>query len=124
MARSSPPPARTKPCGSGTRAPARHSMCSMQKVGRCVWPSAPSAPLWKASRGDLLLELRGHTEAVLNAAFSRDGTRLATASMDRTARLWEAQTGNFLRALPHQHEVTCVAFSPDSTRLATGASDG
>jgi hypothetical protein len=57
-------------------------------------------------------------------AFSPDGTRLATASQDNTARLWDARTGQpLLEFKGHTREVESVAFSPDGTRLATASWD-
>jgi WD40 repeat protein len=53
-------------------------------------------------------------------AFTPDGSRLVTASLDRTARLWEAATGRELAVLhAHREPVTCVDVSPDGTTLAT-----
>ena len=37
--------------------------------------------------------LTGHTGAVNSVAFSPDGARLSTASEDKTARVWNAATG-------------------------------
>jgi hypothetical protein len=37
--------------------------------------------------------LTGHTDSVYGVAFSADGALLATASADRTARLWNVATG-------------------------------
>jgi hypothetical protein len=57
-------------------------------------------------------------------AFSPDGARLATASWDKTARLWDARTGEELLVLKgHTDEVHAVCFSPDGTRLATASAD-
>jgi WD40 repeat protein len=36
------------------------------------------------------LVLGGHQDRVRSAAFSPDGTRIVTASNDRTARIWDA----------------------------------
>src|SRR5262249_44851259 len=57
-------------------------------------------------------------------AFSADSQRLATASLDKTARLWDAQSGQELLTLKgHTGAVYSVAFSPDGQRLATASLD-
>ena len=43
--------------------------------------------------------LKGHENMLTSVAFSPDGTRLATGSADRTARLWDASTGKELAVL-------------------------
>ena len=58
-------------------------------------------------------------------AFSPDGTLLATASNDHTARIWDTATGTTRTTLTgHTGPVNGVAFSPDGTLLATAAGDG
>ena len=65
-----------------------------------------------------------HDESVESLAFSPDGTRIATASLDRTARLWDAVTGKPLGPpMRHDDSVFCVAFSPGGTRIATASLD-
>jgi eukaryotic-like serine/threonine-protein kinase len=72
-----------------------------------------------------LVELNGHTEDVDSAAFSPDGTRIVTVSMDGTARVWDANTGASLAELNgHTSLVTSAAFSPDGTRIVTASMDG
>jgi WD40 repeat protein len=68
--------------------------------------------------------LRGHEDSVEDLTYSPDGKMIATASLDKTARLWDAATGQELRRLSHPAGVAHVSFSPDGTRLATGAVDG
>jgi WD40 repeat protein len=61
---------------------------------------------------------------VQSAAFSPDGTRLATAGADGSIELWDAFTGQELLSLKaHTSTVDSVAFSPDGTRLASASWD-
>jgi predicted oxidoreductase (fatty acid repression mutant protein) len=64
-----------------------------------------------------------HQGAVLSAAFSPDGTRVVTASKDKTARVWDTVTGKPRSRLEHQGIVVSAAFSPDGTRIVTASKD-
>jgi hypothetical protein len=68
--------------------------------------------------------LQGHKDRVRRVAFAPDGIRLATASDDGTARVWDVASGAELHTLHHQGSVEDVAFAPDGTRLATACHDG
>ena len=66
-------------------------------------------------------QLPGHTDAVNAVAFGPDGELLASASNDRTVRLWEVESGK-QRGEPltgHTDAVFGVAFSPDGELLAS-----
>ena len=68
--------------------------------------------------------LRGHKDFAWSAAFSPDGTRILSASADRTARLWNAATGAEIAVLRgHVNYVSSAAFSPDGTRIVTASLD-
>jgi WD40 repeat protein len=80
--------------------------------------------VWDARTGELLLDLKGHTETVWRVCFSADAQRLATGSVDRTAKVWDARTGQQLLTLrAHVDTVHGVCFSPDGERLVTGGWD-
>ena len=67
----------------------------------------------------------GHPGQVTDIAFSPDGRFLATASNDRTARLWDVGTGVELKVLRgHWSTVSSIAFSPDGSFVATASHDG
>jgi tetratricopeptide (TPR) repeat protein len=62
----------------------------------------------------------GHKRDVNCVAFSADGKTLASGSLDRTIRIWEAGTGKPLMRLGgHANGVDCVAFSPDGKYLVS-----
>jgi WD40 repeat protein/tetratricopeptide (TPR) repeat protein/predicted Ser/Thr protein kinase len=65
-----------------------------------------------------------HKDEIRTLSFSPDGKTLLTGSNDKTARLWEAATGEPIGLpLEHQGSVTSVAFSPDGKTIVTGSSD-
>jgi cytochrome c len=67
--------------------------------------------------------LEGHVAPVVSLAVSPDGTTLASASWDRTIRLWSL-TGGEQRVLEdHQQNVNGVAFTPDGKALVSAAYD-
>lgn len=76
---------------------------------------------------DVVRVLKGHTETVEALAVSPDGTLIATASFDKTVKLWDAQTGQEIRTYAgpqgHTNQVLCVAFNAKGDQIATGGAD-
>ena len=66
----------------------------------------------------------GHSNFVSAVAFSPDGKTLASASYDRTVKLWDASTSALLQTLEgHSNFVSAVAFSPDGQKLVSASYD-
>ncbi len=65
-----------------------------------------------------------HTSRVTSVAWSVHGTRIASASYDKTVRVWDAADGNNLVTYQgHWDRVLTVAWSPDGNLLASAGND-
>ena len=66
-------------------------------------------------------------EGFTSASFSPDGNKIVTASQDRTAKIWNAQTGRRERTFEgHTDSVRSASFSPspDGSKVVTASDDG
>ena len=98
--------------------------------------------LWDTTAHKALSTLRGHADLplqpldkplprrsrfktqVLALAFSPDGTRLASGSVDQTVRLWDLTSkGEWITLQKHTGWTNVLAFSPDGKLLASGSTD-
>jgi WD40 repeat protein/tRNA A-37 threonylcarbamoyl transferase component Bud32 len=68
--------------------------------------------------------ISGHTDQVFSAMFSPDGKQLVTASLDRTARIWDVASGRQVRALAgHTDWLYSAEFSPNGKQIVTASND-
>jgi WD40 repeat protein/serine/threonine protein kinase len=82
--------------------------------------------LWDARAGRLIRTLRHESRSRrLEASFSSDGSRLATADSEGKARVWDAATGEPVTPwLEHGSWISHVEFSPQGRLLVTTGQDG
>src|SRR5262249_44778629 len=65
-------------------------------------PLSGGVKVWDTQTGRVTPTLKGHTAIVTSVAFSSDGQRLASASLDGTVKVWDAQTGQEVLTLKGQ----------------------
>jgi WD40 repeat protein len=71
-----------------------------------------------------VITLAGHFASVNACAYSPNGSRVVSASTDRTLKVWEAETGKEIATLEgHLGKVTACAYSPDGHKILSGSSD-
>jgi WD40 repeat protein/serine/threonine protein kinase len=83
--------------------------------------------IWDAKTGKTVKTLTGHYGIIHDIEFSRDGKYLASASHDRTARLWDVSDvahASEVMTFTSEAAFGSVSFDPDSSRLATSGVDG
>ena len=68
--------------------------------------------------------IKAHQDVIYSVAWNSDGTKLATGSQDRTAKIWDASSGKDLKTLKdHSDGVSRVSFSPDGKSVFTASLD-
>src|SRR5207247_3842298 len=67
--------------------------------------------------------LLSHEYPVNALTFHPDGSSIATASQDHTARVWETSSGRQVTHMNHQGSVNAIVFSSDGRYLATTSAD-
>lgn len=81
--------------------------------------------LWNpAKEKKHLASMTGHQQLVNDVKFSPDARLIASASFDKSLRLWDGKTGQFLaRLLGHVQAVYQLAWSADSRLFVSGSAD-
>ncbi|PIO74328.1 WD domain, G-beta repeat protein [Teladorsagia circumcincta] len=81
--------------------------------------------LWNPSESkSAVARLTGHQQLVNQVMFSPDTRYIASASFDKSVKLWCGRTGKFIASLRgHVNAVYQVAWSADSRLLVSGSAD-
>jgi WD40 repeat protein/DNA-binding SARP family transcriptional activator len=110
-----------------------HTLQLQRRDQLLVAGSAGGKPrLWRINAGQSIQEYPAPDlgansvafSAAVSAAFSPDGTILATVDLDHTICLWDVASGHLRQRLAgHTHVIWALAFTPDGTLVATGGAD-
>lgn len=104
--------------GEGGDVPA---LLSLQSLKHGYSPEADASLLNALKRGFTKQIYLGHKDLVWGASFSPDGRKMVTASGDRTARVWDVETGKELsRFAPSVGSLTWAIFAPDGRHVLGG----
>jgi WD40 repeat protein len=79
--------------------------------------------LWSMVKFEEVVQLVGHHDTVRSVAFSSDGLRIVSGSIDRTIRIWDSRSFEELGLCEHDGQVYSVAFSPDNRLIGSGSAD-
>jgi len=67
------------------------------------------------------LELKGHTESVDQLCWNpQNDVQLATASTDKTVKIWDVRTGKCIESILTTGENINISWSPDGNMIAVG----
>jgi WD40 repeat protein len=91
-----------------------------------VWSYEGKVTIWdNKSKSPIKSYLVSEPDNYSAASFNKDGTELLTSASGNEAKIWNTQTGKFIRSLGgHSKIVRLSRFSPNEDIIATGSYDG
>ncbi|XP_016906333.2 notchless protein homolog 1 [Apis cerana] len=81
--------------------------------------------LWRPEKEKkFIARLTGHQQLINDVKFSPNGRIIASASFDKSIKLWESNTGKYITSLRgHVQAVYSISWSADSRLLVSGSAD-
>ena len=68
--------------------------------------------------------LQGHENEISKVQFNPQGNKIITASVDKTCRVWETDTGAEIQVLAgHEDDIFSCAFNYEGDTIITGSKD-
>ena len=105
--------------------PERSLLLATEAMASASTPEALAALRGSLGASRVRETLRGHEGSLTTAGYSTDGTRIVTASIDGTARVWDpGGPGETIVLEGHDDIVVAATFSPDGSTVATASFDG
>jgi WD40 repeat protein len=103
-----------------------------EQLAKCLYHNSDKSPSLYTDHACSIQEfpstttelLSDHSDEVYCVKFSHDGTRMATASKDKTIIIWDVETWDVIHVMaPHTDDVTYLDWSPDDKRLTSCSKD-
>jgi WD40 repeat protein len=100
-------------------------LASLDKDGeRPVLATPTSDKVAESAAWRLPYTYRGHSSSVRAVAWSLNGMRIASGSVDNTVQVWNAANGSKIYTYRgHSGAVYALTWSPDGTRIASASND-
>lgn len=108
---------------AGLVSPPYHCAVEKKNLLAVVGSVSGAINLIDLRKGARVAVLKGHTERISGLVFAKDGEHFASASYDKTVRIWNRE-GEVLQVLTHPMECGELEFSSDSKSIATTCNDG